>query len=63
MSGHLAPKHILMCSICGRMRPTTPEQQLKYVSKGWPKCCEEVMVLYLEAEKPNDNGKSRQPPE
>jgi hypothetical protein len=51
-------RRILMCPICHKGRPTTAEQQLKYTSKGWPKCCGEVMTLYVEADKPGDDGET-----
>jgi hypothetical protein len=63
MNGHLVPaaqrpaRRFLVCGVCGRERLTTPEQQMKYVSSGWPKCCGAVMTLFVEpelAEKPPD---------
>jgi hypothetical protein len=63
MPDRFQSKHILVCVDCGRTRPTTPEQQLVYMSNGWPKCCDEVMVLYIEAEKPKHKGKTQPPAE
>jgi len=54
-------QHVLVCHKCGRVRAVTPEQQMKYISQGWPRCCDAVMALYLEVERPH-NGKSIQPP-
>ena len=63
MPGNPNPsQHVLVCNQCGRVRQVTPEQQLKYISQGWPKCCGGIMTLYLEVERP-DNGQSVQPPE
>jgi len=53
-------QHVLVCHDCGRVRPVTPEQQLKYVSQGWPRCCGTVMALYAEVERPHD-GKALAP--
>jgi hypothetical protein len=55
-------QHALVCHQCGRVRQVTPEQQLKYVSKGWPKCCGAIMTLYLEVDR-RDDGESLDSPE
>jgi|GEM_PF-3684487 len=52
-----------MCHVCGKGRATTSEQLLKYTSTGWPKCCGEVMTLYVESDKTADDEESELPDE
>jgi len=49
-------RRMLVCHVCAKGRRVTPEQLLQYTSTGWPKCCGEVMTLYVEEDKPEDDG-------
>jgi hypothetical protein len=43
---------ILRCRKCGKCTDCTSEDLLTYMRDGWPKCCGDVMTLFIEAELP-----------
>jgi hypothetical protein len=51
----MAPDHktcLLRCEKCGRSVPTEMAKLMTYNTAGWPKCCNDVMILYTRAEPP-----------
>jgi hypothetical protein len=59
------PKAIkrLQCTVCGRTIDHSADELLEFTRKGWPQCCNEVMVLlHVTEEIPalmNDNPPDR----
>jgi hypothetical protein len=47
---------MLLCRPCGRVRDTTQDDLMRFLTAGWPRCCGEVMTLYTETERPGDDG-------
>jgi hypothetical protein len=45
-------RSLLRCLSCGESVETDPTDLLKYMRIGWPKCCGQVMELYVPAAKP-----------
>ncbi len=43
---------LLYCPKCRKRVERRPGDLLHYVKTGWPKCCGEVMSLYLPTDKP-----------
>ena len=42
-------RRLLRCNTCGTTVMHTAEEMLAYTRQGWPKCCGEVMALYVES--------------
>ena len=47
---------MLVCRACGRAEDSSVTDLLNYMKFGWPKCCGEVMTLFVETERPGDDG-------
>lgn len=45
-------QRLLRCAACGRTDEVSATDLLRYTKAGWPRCCGEVMALYLQADKP-----------
>jgi hypothetical protein len=43
----------LRCSKCGKDIGCSPIDLLNYMRTGWPKCCQETMILFIEHELAN----------
>lgn len=52
---------LLRCTSCGRSEDCTADDNLRYARDGWPRCCREVMTLYVELGRP-DPGDLPPPP-
>jgi hypothetical protein len=48
----IAGRRLLRCDSCGRTVECTGSEVLRYTREGWPKCCNEVMTLFTEDERP-----------
>jgi len=46
-------RQLLRCHKCGRTGEITHNDLMKYMGKGWPTCCGEVMAYYIEAKRPS----------
>ena len=44
----------LRCSECGKDIECSPVDLLNYMRTGWPKCCQETMMLFIEADLPDE---------
>jgi hypothetical protein len=47
---------MLMCHVCGRARDATIADLMTFIRLGWPKCCGEVMTLFVETERPGGDS-------
>ena len=56
-------RRLVRCDQCGRSNECSASELLRYTRQGWPKCCGQVMGLFIEAEKPgpDDTALDRRP--
>jgi hypothetical protein len=45
-------ERILRCSKCGKITDCSSDDLMNYMRAGWPKCCGDVMTLFIEAKLP-----------
>jgi hypothetical protein len=45
-------QHFLRCPKCGATQKVSQSEQLQYAQGHWPTCCNQVMALFSEADKP-----------
>ncbi len=50
---HCDTRGILWCNSCHNTIGRHAAELLGYTREGWPKCCGEVMILYIRPELPN----------
>ncbi len=49
----VAGRQLLHCHRCRRTDVVTHADLMRYMTKGWPKCCGEVMGYFTEAKHPS----------
>jgi hypothetical protein len=49
----VAGRQLLRCDRCRRSDELTHADLMRYMLKGWPKCCGEVMAYFVEAKRPS----------
>jgi len=50
---HVRPSHLVRCWTCGRCKVCPPADLLRYVHRGWPRCCGQTMAYFAETEQPS----------
>jgi hypothetical protein len=48
------PLKLLRCPLCGKVAECQPADLLQYIQTEWPRCCGEVMTLYVPTTLPED---------
>ena len=49
-------RQLLRCDHCQRTDEATHADLMRYLTKGWPSCCDEVMSYFIEAPRPSLRG-------
>jgi hypothetical protein len=49
-------RQLVRCFRCGRTTEATHADLMRYVQKGWPSCCGQVMTYFTEAKRPGASG-------
>lgn len=44
-------RRLVRCDQCGRSDECSASDLLRFTREGWPRCCGQVMVMFIEAEK------------
>jgi hypothetical protein len=51
-ANHPHSARILRCLKCGKVTDCTPDDLLRYAQTKWPRCCKDVMTLFIQTPKP-----------
>jgi len=52
--GPVLPLKLLRCQVCGKVIECQPADLSHYIQTNWPRCCSEVMALYVPTTLPED---------
>jgi hypothetical protein len=54
--------NLLRCLTCSKTVECSPTDALKFTKTGWPRCCGEVMTMFIPTSQPGDPPQGRKPP-
>jgi hypothetical protein len=55
-------RQLLRCGQCKRTDEVTHADLMKYMKRGWPTCCGEVMTYFTEARHPSATAETEERP-